>query len=347
MDFSETIEVKVLDKNSSFAMDSYFFAYFHDLPSALDQLRDAVRTHRSAGEEAILDRALEVLDTTTASRVNNQPYDIERQVSSETGRLSAVTSGFRLPSILRPFHTSTIETHDTIDSVEGFTHITKRQNSASFVPVCASPEPTINTTLPDTGKLVASEKGGTQSKLLTSTPSKLPVPNHTYPPSTEHTQLSSRDSYVSGISGGIANVSNWVKNTRARSLFGTSESSGTILGAVPGVKEIYSSSSSRWSGATGDMFSILESPDTTIDDDVVEKFRSAFAYDEREKLLGCKFYVVDCCSSIDLSTDFTGYIFRLLPVHGKLYVSSNHFCFKSSGPLTSRTKVCLLYHADY
>ena len=38
--------------------------------------------------------------------------------------------------------------------------------------------------------------------------------------------------------------------------------------------------------------------------------------------------------------DFSGYIYRLLPVFGKLYVSTNYFCFKSSGPLAARTRVC-------
>jgi hypothetical protein len=37
-------------------------------------------------------------------------------------------------------------------------------------------------------------------------------------------------------------------------------------------------------------------------------------------------------------TDFPGYIYRLLPVHGRLYVSANYFCFKA-GALASKTKV--------
>lgn len=38
----------------------------------------------------------------------------------------------------------------------------------------------------------------------------------------------------------------------------------------------------------GDMvFSILETPEITVDADTTEKFRAAFAYDEKEILLGC------------------------------------------------------------
>lgn len=40
-----------------------------------------------------------------------------------------------------------------------------------------------------------------------------------------------------------------------------------------------------------------------------------------------------------MSLGFPGYIFRLLPVYGRLYISTNYFAFRSSGPLTSRTTV--------
>jgi hypothetical protein len=39
------------------------------------------------------------------------------------------------------------------------------------------------------------------------------------------------------------------------------------------------------------------------------------------------------------AADFPGYIYRLLPVYGRLYISNNYFCFKSSGPLASKTRV--------
>lgn len=43
----------------------------------------------------------------------------------------------------------------------------------------------------------------------------------------------------------------------------------------------------------GDLaFSILETPDIPIDADATEKFRTAFAYDEKETLLGCTFRVL-------------------------------------------------------
>lgn len=64
------------------------------------------------------------------------------------------------------------------------------------------------------------------------------------------------------------------------------------------VKEVYSSATSslgpisRPSGG-GDMtFSILETPDIKPDQETAEKFRAAFAYDEKEMLLGCTSYAM-------------------------------------------------------
>jgi sterol 3beta-glucosyltransferase len=47
-DFTEAIEVKVLDEEEFFSFDSYLFAYFHDLPGLLQDIRDAVRSHQFA-----------------------------------------------------------------------------------------------------------------------------------------------------------------------------------------------------------------------------------------------------------------------------------------------------------
>ena len=51
--------------------------------------------------------------------------------------------------------------------------------------------------------------------------------------------------------------------------------------------ESLSLSTSRTYGEYG-FFSILEAPESMIDQDVVDKFRSSFAFDEKERLLGCE-----------------------------------------------------------
>ena len=47
-------------------------------------------------------------------------------------------------------------------------------------------------------------------------------------------------------------------------------------------------STSRTSGDFG-YFSVLETPDSIVDEETIEKFRTYFAFDEKEKLLGCKY----------------------------------------------------------
>ncbi|KAG6919582.1 hypothetical protein DXG01_004246 [Tephrocybe rancida] len=296
MDFSETIEVKVFDKDEDSSVDSYFFAYFHDIPGALEQIRDVT-----------------VLDTTQP----RHPAIPDRTSSLPSETTSTKTSSvFRLTSLLRPFQDSLGRTaQPSVPEAEDFTHISRRPDSASFVPITTSPPPMDDseTRRDQPGKLLATS-----------------LNEHTYPPSTsashidpDHPSLSRESSNSWGVG-----VPSWLKGTR-RVFGGSTSSDQTIVPA--GVREMYSSTvispsfpSSR--STMGDLtFSILETPDIPVDVETTEKFRAAFAYDEKETLLGY----------------FPGYIFRLLPVFGRLYISTNFFCFKSSGPLTARTRMAL------
>ncbi|KAF5377187.1 hypothetical protein D9615_006328 [Tricholomella constricta] len=318
MDFSETIEVKVFDKEEHFSVDSYFFAYFHDMSGALDQIRDAVRAHRILPDRT--DSPQTVLDT-TLPRHTAFP---DRTVSlPPENTATKTTSGFRLTSLLKPFHdtlgrTSQQSLPEPSPDAEGFTHISRRPNS-SFVPLSTSPKPIDG--LPESRQ----EPAG---KTLSTTPSTY---DHTYPPSTSVSPIDPNHPSLSreSSSWGVG-VPTWLKGSRR--VFGSLASSGqTLTPTSAGVREMYSSTalspslpSSR--STMGDLaFSILETPEIPVDADATEKFRAAFAYDEKEILLGY----------------FPGYIFRLLPVYGRLYISTNFFCFKSSGPLTARTRMAL------
>ena len=90
-------------------------------------------------------------------------------------------------------------------------------------------------------------------------------------------------------------------------------------------------------------FSVLDSPEGQIEQEVQDKFRQAFAFDENEKILGCELDPVfpRLSEVYRFRVDFPGHLLRLFPISGRLYVSENYFCFKSSGPLALRTKVCM------
>ncbi|EAU92646.2 UDP-glucose:sterol glycosyltransferase [Coprinopsis cinerea okayama7 len=322
MDFSETIEVKVVDKDDQYSLDSYFFAYFHDMPAALEQIRDAIRTHRAIPEHS---QEKTVLDTTVTRSPPPSALERPSTIASDSV-VPKSTSGFRLSSILKPFsdtisltRASTASESESQCSNEEFTYISQRGPS-SFVPVTTSPK----SITPQ--EQLASQPGPSSQSL--------PNPDHTYPPSTFSSSIHPDMSSLTRESTSLWNVGvpSWLKPTRrVFGSFASSESTPTSYGSMA-VKEVYSSPAPSAQGSSlsrmtgGDLaYSVLEAPAASIDQDVVDKFRTAFAYDEKETLLGY----------------FPGYIFRLLPVFGRLYVSTNFFCFKSSGPLAVRTRMTL------
>ncbi|KAF7968189.1 hypothetical protein HWV62_31658 [Athelia sp. TMB] len=324
MDFSETIEVKVLEQEEQHSIDSYFFAYFQDLSEALDQIRDAVRSNRSLPP---MSAPAIVLDT-TASRPPPVSEPIDRTRSLPTAEPAKASGGFRLTSFLRPFQdssrTTTLPAPDRPDHNEDFTHISKR-TSSSFVPLTTCPKP-IEEQLPSSEMQTAQPVEASASS-LTPTPSVL---EHTYPPSTPTNELppSTSSSWNVGMPG-------WLKGSSRRVLGTTGTSSTsypsplTTSSSIGVVSEVYSPKmtssmdSTTSGGEFGELaYSVLETPETAVDHEAIEKFRAAFAFDEKETLLGC-------------------YIYSLLPIYGRLYVSTNYFCFKSSGPLTTRTRMVL------
>ncbi|TFK57644.1 UDP-Glycosyltransferase/glycogen phosphorylase [Heliocybe sulcata] len=326
LDFSETIEVKVIDKDDS-AIDSYFFAYFHDLGTALEQIRDVIRNYRTVTQGS---SPQPIMDTTIPRPVNipSNPADqtaaIERTLSLPgADHLSRAYSAFRMPSVWPLSRGTQSEQHGTADNEE-FTHISKRKSGSSFVPFTTSPKGEKSQLAPaDLGEPSISSEGS--SRISSSLSS-----DHTYPP-----HPSPSDSYNplgSDNGGGRWVVSTWLK-VPSRSVF-TFSSSGsrpsiehsTTLPTMPtsATSESFSHPSSpHRSSDLG--FSILDQPGSAVDPDMQENFRSYFAFDERETLLGY----------------FPGYIYRLLPQPGRLYISTNYFCFKSTGPLSTRLRMIL------
>ncbi|KAF8269299.1 hypothetical protein EI94DRAFT_1771268 [Lactarius quietus] len=71
--------------------------------------------------------------------------------------------------------------------------------------------------------------------------------------------------------------------------------------------EVYSSGTQLSLGSSHGTdlgYSVLDAPDSAIDAETVEKFQVSFAFDDKERLLGY----------------FPGYLFRVLPIYGRLYM---------------------------
>lgn len=308
LDFSETIEVKVEDKGENFSIvDSYFFAYFQQLEAALEQIRDVVRTYRSSSED--LPEAT-VIDTTGAKTIAAFPP--LSQAQDETPRLGL--TGFRLSSLWRPWSDPTSPNRPAaptleIDTTEDFTHVSRRRSS--FIPFTSSPEG-LTPALPpgkESGDYLANDDSSQHPTPTTTTSS-----NHTYPPSNSIDPSSSGSSLSWGRPSWLRIPSRRPFSIHSANSTAVAEhpppnpvmslSSGGIADALTSV---LSSAGSKLMPDLG--FSVLDSPEGHVEQEVQDKFRQAFAFDENEKVLGCKLRPAPVGHSFDESAQISLAIF--------------------------------------
>ncbi|KAI0307934.1 glycosyltransferase family 1 protein [Multifurca ochricompacta] len=311
LDFRETIEVKVVDGSEDLAVDSYFFTYFHDISAALEQIRDAIASTRrfvpeaqeSPNTEQLIDTT--VLRSTSTSRAGTS----EQPTYPEPAPKSS--SPFRLSALLRPFQDLPLGRAAIAlgqpDEHEEFTHVEKRDNS-SFVPIACPPTP-------------SDCSGTSHANELSQSPLTLKsrLFDNVSPTSQEHSLASS---WVS--------VPSWLRVSRrnAGSAAGAVSQQSAMQRDGKSVTEVYSSGVQQSMGSSHGPelgYSVLDAPDFAVDTEMIEKFQTSFAFDDKERLLGY----------------FPGYLFRVLPVFGRLFISCNYLCFKSSGTLTSKTRMIL------
>ncbi|KAG8962323.1 Sterol 3-beta-glucosyltransferase [Tulasnella sp. 425] len=388
MDFSDTIEVKVVDKDDNYAIDSYFFAYFHNLPAALVQIKEVIQAYKDRMEMqagAMLPSAT-VRDTTTAVRGS------VLQAVGSTGSTGSTATTVSAPggsiahfaSAPPTVTTAPASPSATTSRLSHFTSLLGLSRGSS----APTPSNANTTAAPDddfTHISYAPAVGGTNlasGRLSTDTTSRhtvtpanfrddtsttdtprpgsvrtlqpvTSIPDHTYPPHTDDEadtfhHINVHDSQGNPVGQSSSSLAGYVPallKAPYRKIFGTS--SGGVTGSQESafayhddasrVKEVYESrvggamtgshtgsSIIGGSGGTGDSsnqlgFSILEAPGSSdgLDPLVVDKFRSYFALDEKEQLLGY----------------FPGYLFRVLPLFGRIYVSTNCFCYRSGQPL--------------
>ncbi|CAE6416534.1 unnamed protein product, partial [Rhizoctonia solani] len=304
MDFSETIEVKVIDKEENYALDSYFFAYFRDLPAALAQIQQILLDYQATTPAA----DAHLTDTTQINRSPQQQH-LDRTTSAPaSSHQNDSSSGFRISSLLslRPFST----TSGNDEAHKGSSMIASRSSEG----VSAQRDP------------VSPENAAFGSTSILSEASA-----HTYPPSPSHQVPPSTHSNRTSISSNWSVPGyNWL---RGKGVFSTPSSIDWGSRSTEGnVSEVISSPRLDQSELSVSSeghnlgYSMLEAADESkiAHAALQEKFRSTFALDEKEELLEC----------------IPGSLFRVLPVYGRLYVSTNYFCFRSSQPLT-RTRMMI------
>lgn len=262
MEFSETIEIKVVDKEEN-CVDSYFFAYFHDIGVAVEEIRSAVAAYRDATGSSP-----EILKDTTSHRISSgqalaafvkeqEPVAESSGVTSTStlstmkGRLSTPVS--KLGSLLRPSTVSSTDSRPT------------SLHTVKSAPVTVSSETAASTVSPQ-------------------------VLEHTYPPPTlphhNYSQLSEASSAKSAWS---VPVPSWLKNP-SRHFFATSSELNSPDGErAAEISDIYSPGNANLAEQADFGFAMLDGVDSAPPDpSTVEKFRAAFALDEKEVLIAGK-----------------------------------------------------------
>lgn len=278
MDFSETIEIKVVDRDDHFSVDSYFFAYFRDIAGALNQIRDAVRNSRNLSRGATPQPVLDTTQQPRAPLVVTTPHTPKTTTfaaaATSDQAVSPRAGGFRLSSLWRGLSDTGSAARmqavpENASQQEEFTHITKR-GETSFVPMTTSPKPLVRELSPTTSKLDSSQ--------------------HTYPPSptpSETLQIHPKEvSSSGGSSAWSVGVPAWLKMPRPSRRLSLPATSEPVPGAQR-VSEVYSHGPPH-SGPADVGFSESEGPGAASDNEAQEKFRAAFAFGEEEALYGRK-----------------------------------------------------------
>lgn len=281
LDFRETIEVKVVDGIEDLAVDSYFFTYFHDISAALEQIRDAIARMRPFVSEAQDSPSAEQLIDTTVTRSNSTSRTgTSEHIQTYPEVTPRSSSSFRLSALLRPFQESPLGRAVTSpgqqDEHEEFTHVEKRDNS-SFVPIALPPPPADNTSTNQANEFSQSH---TTRKAHT-------IPSsHTYPPFTSPGESLAQTTQEQSLATSWVSVPSWLRMSRR----GSSGASNQQSAEAKAVTEVYSSGTHQSIGSSPGAelgYSVLETPDSAIDPEMIEKFQALFAFDDKEKLFGC------------------------------------------------------------
>ena len=275
MDFSDTIEIKVVDKiqHSGYSVDSYFFAYFKDQDHALEEIRAVVGKYRRLPSENDTE---ELVKDTTLARSNSgpAPHPEHAHTLPEDPKPSV------LRKVLKPFSTA-----------DGLVPLALTGLPIPFSGKSKAPEaPTQSDELSSStssivGRRTPGSPGATRPSLSSASSHGDSSSDHTYPPSVLHRPVELLSSVSSTVSAwSLPTVPTWLRSPK---LFSSNSSHQTGISEV--VSAVQPAKEQDHPQEMG--FSILEAHDATqehiVDPQRAARFKQFFALDGREVLLGC------------------------------------------------------------
>ncbi|WVF70804.1 hypothetical protein IAT40_005598 [Kwoniella sp. CBS 6097] len=359
LEFAETIEIKCVDPEDQMSVDSYFFASFQDNERAYNSIQRILDARPSTdlprvSSATTIQQPAETLDD-SYNTIKRPPSIAES--TSTTGPLGLKKigsvlrpllsrnadksqeddqTGSKKPSLNIPFLSSKTHktSHDSLETARDEQSVEVAEESPEVYddgyPPRQSGQPPNNMQDENRNSWGPSWIRKPASKILGSSPSGTslsgPSPPHQQSslPSTNRTSnrtgRGKQSSVTEVVEPAVPNdydsdddlsrqLSRSASNRRsARMSFASDVSSGSQM------------TKSR------SEYSVLEASETgqREDDETAAKFRSVFALSEKEELID----------------HFPGYLYRVLPVSGRFFVSTNYFCFRSS-QLLYKTKMII------
>jgi sterol 3beta-glucosyltransferase len=339
LEFAETIEVRCVDSEDQMSVDSYFFASFHDGDKALKSIRQRLDARPSSDLPAN-DSAI------TLPTDGSAP---QKQRTTQEGASHAASSGFKkLGSLLKPILHGSSSKHgdshkDEVFERDEFSH-DSQETLTPEVPVRDGYPPRQSGAAP----AGMNEEKGWGGKLFKPVSKIL----GTSPTSSTHVRTSSsgRPGHPSEHRRASDHLADQLHIRQHLSRTGANGREQVTEVVEPTVNdgtttdsedehETQESRVARMSfTSSGEQgYSMMEQ--TEEDDEeyakTARKFRSVFSLSEKEELIDRK--SPDTPATM-LMIDFPGYLYRVLPVHGRFFVTPNYFCFRSS-QLLYKTKV--------
>ena len=360
LEFAETIEVKCVDPEDQISVDSYFFASFQDPERAISSIQRVLDARPSSD---LPPRPLSPSSIAPSERSTKQdeptgPLGLkklgsvlkplvsrsnDKDVESEDHK----SSGFSIP-----FLKKNKPSHDSLDTLrvdqghpgsiaeedEGWDGYPPKQ-SGSAPHGMDEHKGGWNSWIKKPTKIFGASPSQSQSSLHPKSPPPITSGFIVRSPSNASAASTLSPTTTRTGRGKRESVTEVVEPVVADSDSDDSDNEDGQRGAPRRPRLSFGSESESGNGRRSE-YSLMERSESNQleDDETARKFRAVFALSEKEELIDRECILAS--SAIVLMVDFPGWLYRVLPVSGRFFISTNYFCFRSS-QLLYKTKMII------
>ncbi|WVQ71264.1 hypothetical protein IAR50_000790 [Cryptococcus sp. DSM 104548] len=347
LEFAETIEVKCMDAEDQMSMDSYFFASFPDNDYAFEIIAQLVRDRSLDISRA---SSTDIPRISSAATITGNPESLDTSHSTlrtPVEKPASPSPGGSLPqpirklgSVLKPLisRTGEEEADPPEETLRPSSSDTTRTSFEGYPPIQNGPPPA--SMIEDKSawgpswirKPAAKIFGTSPSGSISSYLGKSPSDSLTTVVESSRTRLGrgKQHSVTEVVEAPLKDHLHDTEDEASDDDFAGHDSRSSSFQSAAAKRAARSSWTSESSVGSQMVqsksdFSMLGSDNGHSENaEMVKRFRTFFALSEKEELLD----------------HFPGYLYRVLPISGRFFVSTNYFCFRSS-QLLYKTKMII------